>query len=188
MPTETGIWTTREAIDNHDFSYRLAKWIGDFLDKKDVLIDWGCGIGSYLRYFHDRGFENLHGVEGTASIRDFAEFSNIMEQDLTKPITKYPIGNSLCLEVGEHIPIEYTDQFLNNICYNTAHSKVLILSWAVPGQDGIGHVNCQENTWVIEQVCKRNMKFLMEPTTYARSVIEGHYEYFKNTLLCFQKN
>ena len=181
--TETGIWSIEEASKYHDFSYRLAKFIGDYLPKSEPVIDFGCGRGSYLRYLHDRGFESLHGIEGEAL--PFFEFSNVAVQDLTKPFNKDPIGNSICLEVGEHIPSEYTGIFLDNLVQNTKDK--LILSWAIPGQQGIGHVNCQPNSWVILQVCDRGMAFILEDTMEVRKEIEGHYEYFRNTLLIFRK-
>ena len=183
MAGETGVWSVEEALEHHDFSYKLAKHIGEYLPKKEPLIDWGCGRGTYLRYFHDIGFEQLHGVEGT----DYPafEFGNIAIQDLTKAIVKDPIGNSLCIEVGEHIPKEYEGVFMQNLVENT--SGILILSWAIPGQDGIGHVNCQHNFYVMEEMDKLGMGILVGDTMEIRKHVDNNMSYLRNTLMVFKK-
>lgn len=185
MPTTTGIWSVEEALEHHDFSYKLAKFIGDFLPKDDVIIDWGCGRGTLLRYLHDRGFSSLHGVEGT-NFPAF-EFGNIAIQDLTQPIVKDTIGHSICLEVGEHIPKFYEIEFLKNLSLNTACGSKLILSWAIPGQDGIGHVNCMHNIEVIELMNILGFNLDFKNTLEIRQHVDNHTAYFRNTLMIFDK-
>lgn len=183
MAGKTGIWSVEEALEHHDFSYKLAKHIGNILPKNEPVIDFGCGRATLLRYLHDRGFEQLHGIEGT----DFPafEYGNIAVQDLTEPFIKDPIGNSICLEVGEHIEQEYADQFIKNIVENT--SKRLILSWAIPGQSGIGHVNCKHNIWVIDRFEISGFKLDVEDTLEIRQHVDNHTAYFRDTLLIFDK-
>lgn len=183
MPSSTGIWNIEEALEYHDFSYKLAKFIGDYLPKNKRINDWGCGKGTYLRYLHDRGFEDLHGVEG--EYLPFSEFGNISKMDLTKEINGLKIGNSICLEVGEHIPKEYEATFMDNLARNTEHT--LILSWAIPGQDGIGHVNCQHNIYIISEMSKRGMELFIDDTLEARQHVDNHTAYFRNSLLIFNK-
>jgi len=183
MPTETGIWTIDEALAYHDFSYRLAKFIGSYLSKEESLIDFGCGRATYLKYFHDIGFKQLYGVEGT-NFPAF-EYSNITVQDLTVPFIKDSIGNSLCLEVGEHIDKKYEHIFIDNLVNNTQNK--LILSWAKRGQEGIGHVNCQHNIYIIDQLQKKGMKFLVDDSLEIREHVDNHTSYFRDTLMIFQK-
>jgi 2-polyprenyl-3-methyl-5-hydroxy-6-metoxy-1,4-benzoquinol methylase len=45
----------------------------------------------------------------------------------------------LSLEVGEHIPHQLEDVFIGNLVRHA--KKGIILSWAVPGQEGHHHVN-----------------------------------------------
>ena len=52
----------------------------------------------------------------------------------------------MSLEVGEHIPKEYEDIFINNLHNN--NNKGIILSWAILGQGGFGHVNEQNNDYI----------------------------------------
>lgn len=183
MPTETGIWSVEEAMEYHDFSYRLAKYIGDTLLKNETIIDWGCGRATLLRYLHDRGFTSLYGIEGT----DFPafEYGNVLVEDLTNPISRVSIGNSICLEVLEHIDKRYEQIVLDNIAGNTKGR--LILSWAIPGQSGIGHVNCQHNVYVISEIEKRGFKLNLEETLEARQHVDNHTAYFRDTILIFDK-
>lgn len=185
MPTATGIWTIEESLKYHDFSYRTAKFIGDFLSKDSTIIDWGCGRATLLRYLHDRGFKSLHGVEGT----DFPafEFGNISVQDLTSRITKDPIGHSISLEVGEHIPPDFTATFIQNLANNTAPRHSLIISWAIPGQDGIGHINCRHNVEVIQMMNFVGFSLDTENTLEIRQHVDNHTAYFRDTLMIFDK-
>ena len=199
MPTETGIYTEDEAKIGHDFSSRLAKWIGEYLPKYEKLVDVGCGLATYLRYLHDIGFANLSGFEGTP--QNF-EFGNVFICDLAddnsdlilheknvgvsghyKPFSK----NAMCLEVGEHIPEQHLKTFLDRFLNYVGIGGKLIISWAIPGQDGIGHVSCRHNVWVINEFEKRGFKFLAEDTLSARSVIEERVSYFRNTLMIFER-
>ena len=53
-------------------------------------------------------------------------------------------------QVGEHIPAGENDwrehQFLSLLDRNNRHG--IVLSWAIVGQPGRGHVNCRENAHV----------------------------------------
>ena len=46
---------------------------------------------------------------------------------------------AMSIEVAEHIPAQFEDQFVNNLIGSAR--DLVILSWAVPGQGGEGHVN-----------------------------------------------
>lgn len=182
MPLETGIYTEEEAVYGHDFSYRLAKWIGEYLPKNKSVIDVGCGPAWYLRYLHDIGFIDLLGIEGTP--QNF-EYGNVVLHDLSTPIPFQNKGNVISLEVGEHIPEEYSQTFLDNLC--ALCNGKLILSWAIPGQDGIGHVSCRHNIWVIREMERRGFELLVDDTLTVRTVVEDRVGYFRNTLMIFKR-
>ena len=184
MPSETGIWTKDEASVNHDFSYKLAKFIGEYLPKDEMLLDIGCGLAQYLRYFHDIGFKKLLGYEGE---QQHFEYGNVKIQDFTQSYNPLYTGNVLCLEVGEHIPPQYLSTFLDNICNTVEDGKKLIYSHAIPGQDGVGHVSCKHNIWVINQMEIRGMSLLVDDSLEMRQHVEDRLHYFRNTLLIFTK-
>lgn len=184
MPSTTGFWNDEEARTNHDFSYKLAKFIGEYFKKEDHLVDFGCGPGTYLRYLHDIGFTSLMGYE--AIIPDGQEFNNIGGQDLATSFNMLNKAvNGLCLEVGEHIPKEYEAIFLDNLCNNC--TERIVLSWAIPGQSGYGHVNCQYNIYIVQEMERRGWKMLVEDSLEARQHVEDRVHYFRDTLMIFGK-
>lgn len=179
MPSNTGVWTKEEA-NEHIFSYRLAEYLRTIL-KTGVVIDFGCGYGTYLKYLMDTGFYgHLVGVEG--SLLDY-EIHNIVNHDLTNNIDLHLKGHVICLEVAEHIPVEYESVFVDNLVRHV--DGYLIISWAVPYQDGIGHVNCQTNEYVIDLFKSKGFEYLEDKTIRARMVIENHVAWFKDTILIF---
>lgn len=182
MPSKTGYWSTDEII-YHDYSFPLARWIEKFFEKDKLVIDFGAGDGFYSGYLQDLGFFALP-IEGDPKTVVNADFA--VKFDLTESLPALnSIGNSICLEVGEHIPEEFEQVFIDNIANNTKGK--LVLSWAVPEQDGYFHVNCKPNEWVIAEFEKRGFKYLPEQTESVRAVIEERRSYFRNTLLVFTK-
>ena len=193
MIAETGYWTSddTEAIHVHDPN--LAEWILNYLqsDKDKQLIDFGCGMGDYLKKLHDNGFSNLHGFEGEVR-KGSPKF--IKNWDLSNPIKNYEGYNSLkksayntiCLEVGEHIPKQYESIFLDNITSLTTNK--IILSWAIIGQLGDGHVNCMNNDEVILKMDELGFKYLEDDSISARnSVSPAIASWFLKTIMIFQK-
>lgn len=183
MPSKTGIWDQQEADNNHIFSYRIAQLIGKMYDKNHNLFDFGAGKGAYCRYFEDIGFTSVLGIDG--EIYEGIECKQFAKADLSIYFDLERKGNVLCLEVGEHIQMESADVFIDNL---TRHCDgLLVLSWAVIGQEGIGHVNCRPNEWVIEQFSKRGFKFMDLETNELRQKAEGFVNHFKDTILIFKK-
>ena len=183
---ETGYWNAETAHIHHVHSPELSKWICNFFgDKKERIFDMGCGLGHYLKDLQDAGFTNLVGFEGDPPVNKV--FMNIWRYDLTKPMSIISIekGNVISLEVGEHIPSEFMDTYLDNV---TNHcNKFLIMSWAVRGQAGFGHVNCLDNEEVIPLIEGRGFRYLPVISMAAREVIGNNTLWFKNTILIFEK-
>lgn len=183
MPNNSGIWDQEEADNNHIFSYRVAQFIGNFLNKETPIIDFGCGKGTYCKYFEDIGFKSVYGIDGI--LYQGVENNNFFPFDLTQSFKVNVKGNAICLEVGEHISEESLETFINNITNNC--NGWLIISWALPGQEGIGHVSCKPNQWVIDEMAKRGFEFMQDTTEVIRQFPEGFVNYFKETLLIFKK-
>ena len=193
MIAETGYWTSddTEAIHVHDPN--LAEWILNYLqsDKDKQLIDFGCGMGDYLKKLHSNSFTNLHGFEGEVR-HGSPDFIN--SWDLTNPIKNYKdykrlkndAYNTICLEVGEHIPKQYESIFLDNITSLTTNK--IILSWAIIGQLGDGHVNCMNNDEVILKMDELGFKYLENDSIDARNSVSPLIaSWFLNTIMIFQK-
>lgn len=149
----------------------------------------GCGLGDYLWVWSKMGFVRLTGVEGSDLEELFNYDSNdIIVHDLTQPIRLGQEANVVALEIGEHIPSHFMQEFLGNICENTGAGCYLILSWGIPGQSGYGHVHCLPNETVVSEVEKRGFELLPRETISARDCIEHTASWFRNTILIFKKN
>ena len=89
----------------------------------------------------------------------------------------------LSLEVGEHIPKEYEAEFIANLDRHAREG--VILSWAVKGQGGHGHVNNQDNDY---------LKAIFEDYGYINDLVAEEAlrdasttPWFPNTLMVFRK-
>lgn len=186
-----GAWTQEEADDVHDWasSPNLAKWLVEFFKGGDRVYDFGCGKAFYLSKLQEAGFGKCWGIEGT-KLNNFL-IDNIEIADLSQPEPiwwqkfGYEKGDVISLEVGEHIPKEGEQNFLDTI---TDHcNRYLVTSWALPGQPGLGHVNCQSQEYIISEIERRGFKYMPAETKDARSVIEQHCDWFQRTLLVFKR-
>jgi hypothetical protein len=93
-----------------------------------------------------RGCHRLRHFHHSGNVEDFTSCS-VRYLDLAEPVY---LGKRfswiLSLEVGEHIPGDFADTFISNL--HTHNCRGIVLSWAMPGQNGHQHVNCQTNDWV----------------------------------------
>jgi hypothetical protein len=88
-----------------------------------------------------------------------------------------------CLEVGEHIPVQYEQTFIDNVC--RAAKNDIVLSWAIIGQGGDGHVNCRNNDYVINQMAIRGFTIDIGKSNQLRNC--ANLFWFKNTVMYFKK-
>lgn len=184
MIGKTGIWSEDEAW-THAFSYSTAKYIGDYFEKDVPVTDVGCGKGTYVQYLIDRGFENVIGYEGS-DLKHLDTENIYLMTDLSKVVNFGGVkGNVISIEVFEHIPRQFEAQFVQNIL-NCCSGK-LVLSVAVEGQPGLGHVNCRNNDYVIALFEGQGFKFMQERTAEIRAKVEPHVDYLRNTLMVFER-
>lgn len=121
----------------------------DVVDVRSVL-DLGCGLGTWLSVFRDLGVTDILGVDGsTLDGERQLDYHEFREADLTHPIE---LGRAfdlvLCLEVGEHLPVECSSTLVNSI---QSHTDCVLFSAAVPGQGGLFHVNEQwQSYWSLQ--------------------------------------
>lgn len=109
------------------------------------VYDLGAGAGSYVRWFQERGYPLAVGFDGIPGVNKISE-GRVIEVDLSKPYfgVSREFGTAhwaITIEVGEHIPYENESAFLDNVAASATMG--LVVSWAVPGQRGRDHVNCQ---------------------------------------------
>lgn len=180
---QQGFWEN-PTKEGHAHDSRLAGAILKILKarKIDTLVDFGCGIGEYARFFRRHGLvveaydgnpytEQLTG--GIGQVKDLSQRFNLLKQ----------FGCVMSLEVGEHIPAEFEQAFLDNLIKHSLDGGLIILSWAIPGQDGDGHVNCQTNDYIMQQMQHRG--FYLENTLTNQLRKAASLRWFKNSLMVF---
>lgn len=181
--SETGFWIENDDHE-HFFSPELSKIINYYckMNKVRTVYDFGCGTGEYLQALADK-YPDVKGTgfEGSQTDRIF---KSIVAQDLSKPFQLTPADLAISIEVGEHIPKEFEQTFIDNISNNS--SKHLIISWAIEGQGGLGHINCQNNDYIINQFEARGWKFNSELSYDLRDTFPKDI-WLKNTLMIFGK-
>ena len=182
MPT---IWPIADARQHHYCAQNLAIAIGKLLPVETPVLDLGCGMGTYLAYLKTQGFQ-CRGVEGTPDIQSIAHFPDIITADLAQPLElDWPRSSVLCLEVGEHLEPHSEPQLLDTI--DRYCDSWLVLSWAIPGQAGLGHVNCQPNDHIRDQMHQRGFESLEPETALLRAIDDPVASWFRNTVMVFRK-
>lgn len=196
-----------EGVIWHQHSNRLMKMILELWpDKKTAIVDLGCGHNFYVTVLLEAGYtamgydaKRLHGImicqiDLTEEINDhfLIEECHIEIRDQQKSIEKHwvfpihdKIRNIISLEVGEHIPYEKSFIYLNNLV-KISNGGDILMSWAILGQAGHGHINCQENVWVEKNMSNRGYDIDHKKTLQLRdAVVDCHCSWFKNTLMYF---
>jgi len=127
--------------DSSMFDLGVARSLLRILPFDSTVADLGAFDGRYTSWLNDSGLIQAQGFDGIPGIEALTK-GVVKEVDLSKPmnVTEGSFDYVLCVEVAEHIPAHFQESFLNNL---RIARKGLIISWALPGQDGEGHVNCQ---------------------------------------------
>jgi SAM-dependent methyltransferase len=111
--------------------------------KPNSVIDFGCGVGSWLSAFKKNGVEEILGLDGDwvdkkqllIAENEFLACDFIKENKNQK---KYDLAIST--EVAEHLPNEVSEKFVDSL---TAAADVIMFSAAIPYQGGTKHINEQ---------------------------------------------
>lgn len=179
---EKGFWENKTGV-GHVHDVKLCNAIVDLLNSKNIknVVDFGCGLGDYAKSFISNGI-NCEAYDGNPNTSDITGgIGKVLDLSEDFDLNK-KFDCVLSLEVGEHIPKKYEQIFLNNICKHT--EKLLIVSWAVVGQGGDGHVNCQNNDYIINQIENRGFKYNKEISISLRDFVSNAF-WFKNTIMIF---
>lgn len=115
--------------------------------KPKCVVDFGCGLGTFLKAFKEQNIKDVLGLDGSWVDRDllknYLSNSEFKEVNLEQRISldqKYDLAISL--EVAEHLDQNSASLFVENLCNA---SDVILFSAAIPYQGGQNHINEQ---WV----------------------------------------
>jgi len=180
---QKGYWESDTSYA-HVYDALLSKTLIKYLKDNNIksIYDFGCGMGDYAKNIINAGITckafdgNPFTKELTGGVGDVL--------DLSVPVQLEKFDCVLSFEVGEHIPAEYEETFINNLVNNT-NSKI-ILSWAVEGQGGTGHVNCRNNDYIINVFKNKDFEYDEESSMHLRSHI-SNAPWFRNTIMIFDK-
>lgn len=181
----SGYWEGLEAASIHQFDSNLANSLTDFFKGENVtsLVDFGCGMGDYVKTFL-RNNINAVGFDGNPNTPILtSNLCNVLDLSVPKKFEE-PFDWVMSLEVGEHLPPQFEDIFINNIHNNNKHG--IVLSWAVEGQGGHGHFNEKNNDYIKSKICKLGYINDIETENKLRSNSKLHW--FKNTIMVFRKS
>ena len=145
---EKGSWVTDDP--KHIFDTGLNDLLVSFL-KNQTVFDFGCGDALYLKNLQ-KVCPEVRGCDGnpyTSKITDNLGFTADLSELQNFGLYDWVIS----FEVGEHIPEEFENTFIDNLCNHA--KKGVILSWAYPGQPGEGHINCKPSDHIIMQMYER---------------------------------
>lgn len=166
----------------------VAGWILKFIEAQGYqsLADYGAGLGGFAMHFKKNGVADVHCYDGNAEIVESSHgLCQQVDLGLEQPhLSKVDL--TMSLEVGEHIPAKHETTFLTNLC--TASKQAIVLSWALPGQGGTGHVNEQSSEYIIGQVENLGFGFKLdrnhtEDLRRAAAQCPKHWYFMHDTLV-----
>ena len=111
-------------------------------------------------------------TNGRCGIIDLSLEANLMPHDWT-----------MCLEVAEHVPQMWEDEIIRNM--HRTNTKGVILSWALEGQGGYGHVNERDNDYVKEKFATLGYVNDVEAEEFLRD--SSTLSWFKHSIMVFHK-
>ena len=159
---------------------RFAEWVVKTLDPKNVL-DVGCGPGMYVDEILKYNVTAI-GIEVSDQIqKPYVRNKSLFDMTETADVV-------MCLEVAEHIPENKADDIVQKIV--SATERILIWSAAIPGQSGVGHINCQPKEYWREKFVQQGLEYDDECTQNCRQYISEHPPYmgwFLNNVQIFRK-
>ena len=154
----------------------LARIIYEYF-KPTSVVDFGCGIGSYLEVFKSNGCD-IRGFEyGYDAAKPQYDKVGITEEEITfgDVTTEIALDRtydlSVCIEVAEHIPYSKSDTLVDNIVNSVKEDGVIIFTAAQKGQGGTGHINCQHPQFWCDKFKKRGWESATEHRTIKDKMI-----------------
>ncbi|WP_452220374.1 class I SAM-dependent methyltransferase [Lacinutrix salivirga] len=146
----------------------------------DSVVDFGCGLGTFLRAFKEKGATTIYGLDGKwtntellSKNIDLSEFKMVdLEQEI---ILNKQYDLAISLEVAEHLSPESASVFVKNLVHA---SDVVLFSAAIPNQGGQNHINEQWVNYWQEKFAVHNYVFLdvLRPLLWEEEEVNWWYK------------
>ena len=192
--TETGAWCLRKGseqdgialADLHFLDKHVAEVVLSVIGQRGSVLDVGAGSGQYCHFFAKKrdASATCDSVDGALNVESFTQ-GRVKWADLTQPLLldrheKYDWV--LSLEVGEHLPAQYEDQFFRTLHeHNTCG---VLLSWAIENQPGKGHVNTHNNDYVTAKM--QALGYALDGDVTKRARTGAEHWWFEKSFMAFR--
>lgn len=184
--TSTGAWNYQENTgdDSRCLDTPLSHEIYKLIGSNSTLLDFGCGTGYYVKYIQglDASLKVI-GIEPLTEGCNLVQTDNILNKDLTEDFNLDIKGNVMCIEVLEHIPVQFEAIAVNNIVKHC--DNYLFVSWARVGQNGHGHFNCRDQSYVVPLFESKGFVFLEKETQEMKH--KARIGWIKNNVCVFKR-
>ncbi len=161
----------------------------DYVKLKSV-VDFGCGLGTWLKVWQEKGVLDILGIDGDYVNQNklYIEKKYFKVFDLNKKISlekKYDLA--LSLEVAEHIEEKNADTYIDNL---TSSADIILFSAAIPKQADIkiGHINEQWPEYWQDKFSKKGFIMLdfLRAKIFNNSQVDWWYR--QNIFLVIKEN
>ena len=149
--------------DPHTWCPKVWDYVVDRFGVTSVL-DFGSGSGTTALYLHRRGLQ-VCAVDGLDENLAASVFPTIKHDVTQGPfISRFDLIH--CQEVVEHIEAASVPHLLQSF----SGAKFVLMTHALPGQQGFHHVNLQADDYWIGQMATEGFSLLQEDTDRIRRI------------------
>ncbi len=134
-----------EELHNMTSPRLIVPLVLNLYPKIQSVVDFGCGLGTWLRAFKEKGVHEILGLDGEWCDKSLL-LKNLTESDFKMVDLESPISLNktydlvISLEVAEHLSEKAADTFVQSL---VNAGNVILFSAAIPGQGGYNHLNEQ---------------------------------------------
>lgn len=152
------------------------------------VIDFGCGIGTWLHEFSRHGVVDVFGVDGrSVNVAELKIAANrFRRHHLDQPLKlSRRFDLALCLDVAEELPEQKADRLIRSL---TQAAPIVFFSAAIPSQGGSEHLNGQWPEYWISRFEAQQFQFIdaIRPRIWNQPIVE--FWHAQNALLFVDQN
>lgn len=148
------------------------------------VVDYGCGVGTWLAVARSLGASRVLGLDGDYVDRSLLRIApeEFRSADLASAEAVPGFDLALSLEVGEHLEASAAPRLVDAL---TGSADAVLFGAAIPGQQGRHHVNCRWQSWWAGLFAERGfLAFdVVRAATWGREDVEHHYAQNTNLYL-----